>query len=154
AKTMPDKIREHRDVLLMSLELATIKLYVDLPLRPSDLQIQPSDSNAIIELYIQSDFRRWLSEAFEHVPVTDRVLGVASSATEESVETQVTARKQDYEVITSKERFTAWLEQIQQADVVAFDTETTSLNYMTAELVGMSFSLEPGRACYIPVGHD
>lgn len=154
AKTMPDKIREHRDVLLMSRELATIKLDVDLPLRPSDLQIQPSDKNTLIELYKQCDFRRWLSEALEHGPVTDRVLGVASSATEESVETQVTAREQDYEVITSKERFTAWLEQIQQADVVAFDTETTSLNYMTAELVGMSFSLEPGRACYIPVGHD
>lgn len=154
AKSMPEKIREHRDILLMSRELATIKLDVALPQAPDDLKIQPSDRDTLIELYKQCDFRRWLSEALDQGAVTDRVLGITPDPAAEPVETVVTARERDYETVTNKERFQAWLDEIRDAEVVAFDTETTSLNYMEAELVGMSFAMEPGRACYIPVGHD
>ncbi|SDB24097.1 DNA polymerase I [Pseudidiomarina indica] len=154
AKSMPEKIREHRDILLMSRELATIKLDVALPQAPDDLKIQPSDRDTLIELYKQCDFRRWLSEALDQGAVTDRVLGITPAAAAEPVETVVTARERDYETVTSKERFQAWLDELRDAEVVAFDTETTSLNYMEAELVGMSFAMKPGRACYIPVGHD
>lgn len=154
AKSMPEKIREHRDILLMSRELATIKLDVALPQAPDDLKIQPSDRDTLIELYKQCDFRRWLSEALDQGAVTDRVLGITPAAAAEPVETVVIARERDYETVTSKERFQAWLDELRDAEVVAFDTETTSLNYMEAELVGMSFAMKPGRACYIPVGHD
>lgn len=154
AKSMPEKIREHRDILLMSRELATIKLDVALPQALDDLKIQPSDRDTLIELYKQCDFRRWLSEALDQGAVTDRVLGITPDPAAEPVETVVTARERDYETVTNKERFQAWLDEIHDAEVVAFDTETTSLNYMEAELVGMSFAMEPGRACYIPVGHD
>lgn len=154
AKSMPEKIREHRDILLVSRELATIKLDVALPQAPDDLKIQPSDRDTLIELYKQCDFRRWLSEALDQGAVTDRVLGITPDPAAEPVETVVTARERDYETVTNKERFQAWLDEIHDAEVVAFDTETTSLNYMEAELVGMSFAMEPGRACYIPVGHD
>lgn len=153
AKTMPAKLREHQDILLMSRELATIKLDVPLSLKPDQLTIEAADRDELIALYKQCEFRRWLAEVLEDGPASDQATGrVAATGTAATENTAVT--HEHYETVTDKASFEKWLKALTAAERYAFDTETTSLNYMEAELVGLSFSIEPGHACYIPVAHD
>lgn len=158
AKTMPDKLREHQDILLMSRELATIKLDVDLAVKPEELTIQPADTNQLIALYKQCEFRRWLAEVLDEGAVSDQVTGQAGeqvqSTAQQSENHTPAVSHNDYEVVTTQAQLDTWLDALTKAEHFAFDTETTSLNYMEAELVGLSFAIEPGQACYIPVAHD
>lgn len=149
AKSMPDKLREYKDQLLMSRELATIKLDVELPMHPDDLDIQPADSEKLAELYGQCEFRRWLGELMEQGAATDQALGEESS---DKVSSDISSEK--YRTLQTEKDVEDYLNSLSSAEFVAFDTETTSLNYMQAELVGVSLATEPGKAVYIPVGHD
>ncbi|KPD23309.1 DNA polymerase I [Idiomarina zobellii] len=149
AKSMPDKLREYKDQLLMSRELATIKLDVELPMHPDDLHIQSADSEKLAELYGQCEFRRWLGELMEQGAATDQALGEESS---DKVSSDISS--EDYRTLQTEKDVEDYLKGLSSAEFVAFDTETTSLNYMQAELVGVSLATEPGKAVYIPVGHD
>ncbi len=149
AKSMPDKLREYKDQLLMSRELATIKLDVELPMHPDDLHIQPADSEKLAELYGQCEFRRWLGELMEQGAATDQALGEESS---DKVSSDISS--ENYRTLQTEKDVEDYLNSLSSAEFVAFDTETTSLNYMQAELVGVSLATEPGKAVYIPVGHD
>ena len=149
AKSMPDKLREYKDQLLMSRELATIKLDVELPMHPDDLDIQPADSEKLAELYGQCEFRRWLGELMEQGAATDQALGEESS---DKVSSDISS--ENYRTLQTEKDVEDYLNSLSSAEFVAFDTETTSLNYMQAELVGVSLATEPGKAVYIPVGHD
>ncbi|WP_300321593.1 DNA polymerase I [Idiomarina sp.] len=149
AKSMPDKLREYKDQLLMSRELATIKLDVELPMHPDDLHIQPADSEKLAELYGQCEFRRWLGELMEQGAATDQALGQESS---DKVSSDISS--ENYRTLQTEKDVEDYLKGLSSAEFVAFDTETTSLNYMQAELVGVSLATEPGKAVYIPVGHD
>jgi DNA polymerase-1 len=149
AKSMPDKLREYKDQLLMSRELATIKLDVELPMHPDDLHIQSADSEKLAELYGQCEFRRWLGELMEQGAATDQALGEESS---DKVSSDISS--EDYRTLQTEKDVEDYLNSLSSAEFVAFDTETTSLNYMQAELVGVSLATEPGKAVYIPVGHD
>ena len=79
---------------------------------------------------------------------------VNATAEEESDEPPVQDIEAQYDIILTQSSFDSWLEKIKTAEVFAFDTETTSIDYMAAELVGMSFSVEPGKAAYLPLAHD
>ncbi len=149
AKSMPDKLREYKDQLLMSRELATIKLDVELPMHPDDLHIQSADSEKLAELYGQCEFRRWLGELMEQGAATDQALGKESS---DKVSSDISS--ENYRTLQTEKDVEDYLNRLSSAEFVAFDTETTSLNYMQAELVGVSLATEPGKAVYIPVGHD
>ncbi|RUO64423.1 DNA polymerase I [Idiomarina piscisalsi] len=149
AKSMPDKLREYKDQLLMSRELATIKLDVELPMHPDDLHIQPADSEKLAELYGQCEFRRWLGELMEQGAATDQALGQESS---DKVSSDISS--ENYRTLQTEKDVEDYLKELSSAPFFAFDTETTSLNYMQAELVGVSLAKEPGKAVYIPVGHD
>ncbi|WP_127347289.1 DNA polymerase I [Pseudidiomarina mangrovi] len=169
AKTMPDKLIEHQDILLLSRELATIKLDVPLDFHPDDLTITEPDNEALLALYQQCEFRRWLAEIKAHGAVSAYV-GHAGKATAAAMNSSIEAKPsdsslsdtappakvsaQDYQLVTNQQDFNSWLQQLQQAPAFAFDTETTSLNYMEAELVGVSFAIEAGQAAYVPVAHD
>lgn len=149
AKTMPEKLREHKDILMLSRELATIKLDVELDgVKPETLKIQPADRDKLVELYTELEFKRWLDELLQEGPVTEQQTDADAPEPTRSVS------HENYEIVRSEEVLERWLEKLQQAEVWAFDTETTSLNYMEAELVGVSFSCEPGQAAYVPVAHD
>ncbi len=157
AKTMPDKLLEHRDILLLSRQLATIKLDVPLDFHPDDLTITEPDQDALLALYQQCEFRRWLAEIKAHGAVSAYVAGAAARAEVVKHEPAAAPEAIDhsrYEVITSTDQFAQWLHKLKQAPAFAFDTETTSLNYMEAELVGVSFAVEAGQAAYVPVAHD
>ncbi len=129
-------LREGLEQLPISYQLATIVCDVELDEAPNDLQLKPADTESLKNLYSEFELKTWLTE-----------LGGASAAPATTVET-------DYQTILRQADFDSWLTQLKQADEFAFDTETTSLNYMQARVVGVSFSVEPGKAAYVPFGHD
>jgi len=139
AKTMGAKLEKEKDNAYLSYALATIKLDVELPEKPEDIANGEPDREALVDWFTKLEFKSWLDELLEG--------GEAPAAAVEKVETH-------YEVITDQAAFDAWLKELEGAELIAFDTETTSLNYMEAQIVGVSFAVEAGRAAYVPVAHD
>lgn len=155
AKTMPAKILEHKDILLLSRQLATIKLDVPIPYTANEFLRREINKEELIRLYKECEFRRWLGELLEEGGEQALVVETAATTTASpQVEEVADIQAAEYEVITTEEALARWLSALQQANYYAFDTETTSLNYMEAELVGMSFAIVEGEACYIPLAHQ
>lgn len=143
AKKMPEKLADNRELAFLSYELATIKLDVELEQGPEDLKTTAPNNAALLALYTELEFKGWIAE----------LSGVgAASETDDTaeVETLVT----DYQMLLTEAELMPWLERLKTAELFAFDTETTSLEYMQAQLVGVSFAIEPGEAAYVPCGHD
>ncbi|MFS1523200.1 DNA polymerase I [Microbulbifer sp. 2304DJ12-6] len=138
AKTLGSKMAEHRAAAQLSYRLATIKTDVEMPYHPQNLHNSAPNTGKLIELFEQNEFRTWLEEL-----TSDKV----EEAMAEAVE-------RDYVVVTAMAELDAWLQQLKKSEIFAFDTETTSLNYMQAKLVGVSFAVEPYRAAYVPLAHD
>ena len=156
AKKMAEKMREFEEQARLSYLLATIKLDVKLDFAPEELVPSAPNNQRLAELFAEYEFKRWLQEADNG----SNILAPASAA--ETVDTMqgsaapVSAQVNTnaYTTILDREAFDLWLNKLEQAELFAFDTETTSLNYMQAELVGMSFSVAEGEAAYLPVAHD
>ena len=136
-----ESLREHLDQLELSRELATIRTDLELPVTPDELKIRPPDRERLRELFTRLEFRTWLRELEEEAAEAGDPLPAA-------------VRTADYEVVLEETRFRDWLARLEQAERFAFDTETTSLDYMQAEVVGVSFAIAPGEAAYVPFGHD
>ncbi|KZN49020.1 DNA polymerase I [Pseudoalteromonas luteoviolacea] len=147
SKSMAKKLEEHKAQLELSYELATIKLDCDVEEDLDTFKIQPMDKDRLVELYGQCEFKRWLSELLDGKSAAD-------SKAPAAVEAQQPEIKGNYETILTVEQLKVWVEKLKSADVFAFDTETTSLDYMQADLVGMSFAVEAGEAAYLPLTHD
>ncbi|AKH20939.1 DNA polymerase I [Sedimenticola thiotaurini] len=136
-------LREHLEQLDLSRRLTTIKLDIELAQGPDDLQPTQPDLAALREWYSRIEARRLL----------DTLEQESGEAVGESVSNSADDLEQNYEQVLDREVFSAWLERLRAAGEFAFDTETTSLDYMQAELVGVSFALQPGEAAYVPVAH-
>jgi len=134
---MAAKLEAEKDKAYMSYALATIKLDVALDLTPDQLANGEPDREQLVEWYTRMEFRSWLEELLD-------------GAEPELAE----AMAVDYDIVTSQAALDSWLETLVAAELFAFDTETTSLNYMEARIVGLSFAVEPGRAAYVPLAHD
>ncbi|NUW66096.1 DNA polymerase I [Vibrio coralliilyticus] len=162
SKTMAKKLVDNKEEAFLSYELATIKLDVELEETPDSLLKAEPNTDDLIKLYGQLVFKSWLNELLEGgtgVVVADEKSGAASgagaSATASEIDTSaVTIDRSQYETILDQEAFSNWLDKLKAADVFAFDTETDSLDYMVANLVGVSFATEEGVAAYVPVAHD
>ncbi len=139
AKKLPEKLEAEREKAEMSYELATIKLDVDLPLRFDELKHGPEDPDQLLHWYREMEFNTWIDE-------------VLSSGEASPVENST--ENVEYDIVLTQEAFGAWIERLEAAELFAFDTETTSLEYMQARVVGVSFAVEPGKAAYVPFGHD
>lgn len=126
-------LRDALETLPLSRELATIRDDVDTGLAPDKLRMADSDEARLREFLQRYEFNSWLQE-----------LG----------EDEVAAAETDYDIVTDRDTLDEWIRTLSAANLVAFDTETTSLDPMRADLVGLSFSVTPGRAAYVPVGHD
>jgi len=139
AKTMAPKLEANQDKAELSYTLATIKTDVELGLKEGDLKQAPQDAEKLVKLYAELEFKGWLIETQEEVkgdaPLPE-------------------AMKTDYDTVLTESALDSWIEKLKQADLFAFDTETTDLNYMNARLVGVSFAVEEGKAAYVPFGHD
>ncbi|HIF9062527.1 TPA: DNA polymerase I [Photobacterium damselae] len=154
SKTMPKKLLDNKEGAYLSYQLATIKLDVELDITPQELVKAEPDVDELTRLFGQLQFRRWLEEMLSGSDgkiVADEK--AAQAVASEKVIAPVIDRS-GYEVILDQSRFDAWLEQLKSAESFAFDTETDSLDYMVANLVGVSFAVEEGKAAYVPVAHD
>ena len=136
-----ESLRDSLDTLALSRELATIRTDVELETAPVDLQPGAPDVALLRDLYQQLGFNRWLDE-LEGGTQADAPANGASPA---SV---------DYETVLTDMRLVDWLDRLKAAGQFAFDTETTSLDYMAARIVGVSFAVEAGSAAYVPLAHD
>lgn len=156
AKTMPAKLAEHKEQLLLSYQLATIKCDVALPYQLDDLNIKPEDPQLLAELYRECEFKRWLAEVLSSAqsPAVTTTTKDEAAETITSGEVRQVIDRSGYHTVLTAADFQALLTQLEQAELTAFDTETTSLDYMQAELVGLSFATAPGKAWYLPVAHD
>ena len=156
AKTLPKKLEAHRDQAFLSFELATIKTDCELPVGLDDLDIAHPDREALVELYRRLEFQAWLSELLEgrHEGVDDVAGGTPAPAGEGDGEAADEGTRREDHVILEQAELDAWLERLTASEAFCFDLETTSLNYMEAQVVGVGLSLEPGEAAYIPLAHD
>ncbi|HEK0909588.1 TPA: DNA polymerase I [Pseudomonas putida] len=146
AKTLPAKLEEHRDAAFLSYELATIKVDVELDVQVDALVCGEPDREALLALYTEMEFKSWIAEVQRGAAREgDTIAPVEEPAA------QVEAK---YETILDQARFDVWLEKLRQAPLFAFDTETTGLDAQRAELVGLSFAVEPHEAAYVPLSHD
>ncbi|WP_095147050.1 MULTISPECIES: DNA polymerase I [unclassified Pseudomonas] len=159
AKTLPAKLEEHKEMAFLSYRLATIKVDVPLDVGLDDLHLGEPDREKLAELYTLLEFKSWfdelqrdakrleLSAAPQPEPVADLL---SATETEASAPVVVEAR---YETILDQARFDAWLKKLNGAKLFAFDTETTGIDAQQAQLVGLSFAVQPFEAAYIPLIH-
>ena len=181
AKTLPAKLLEQREMAYLSYELATIKLDVPLAVQIDDLHMGAVDVPALIEVYRELEFKSWVDQLQRSAPapvkapvavpdsglfdlqasasapqvVAPAVAGlpVVDAEVAES-EPVAPARSEHYETILDAERFAVWLAKLQQAELIAFDTETTSVDAQQAQIVGVSFAVKAGEAAYVPLTHS
>ncbi|USD60576.1 DNA polymerase I [Vibrio sp. SCSIO 43140] len=160
SKTMAKKLTENKENALLSYDLATIKLDVELDCTHDSLVKEKPNVDELTKLYGQLTFKSWLNELLEGG--TGEVQAIESAAKRTSGNDDAPAMdtsavkidRSQYETILTEESFNAWLEKLKSAEVIAFDTETDSLDYMVANLIGLSFATEEGVAAYLPVAHD
>ncbi len=162
SKTMAKKLVDNKENALLSYELATIKLDVEMEFKPQELVKAEPNKDELIQLFGQLVFKSWLNELLEGgngVVEADEKSGAIATASQSSNQAEintsaVTIDRSQYQTILDQATFAKWLEKLQAADVFAFDTETDSLDYMVANLVGLSFAVAEGEAAYVPVAHD
>ena len=143
AKSLGDKLLASQEMAELSYVLATIKTDCELELDESDLRSSAPDHERLIELYRDLEFKSWLDELLSPRLFVDSAPEVAVASTPELKSV----------TITEQRVFDEWLSRLESASLFAFDTETTSLNYMQAEIVGVSFAVEVGEAAYVPLAH-
>ncbi|EAR55302.1 DNA polymerase I [Photobacterium sp. SKA34] len=154
SKTMAKKLIDNKEAAYMSYKLATIKLDVELDVTPDELRKGVPDTDVLTELFGKLQFRRWLTEMLDGSDgriVADEKSGDVPA---EKKAVAPTIDRSGYETVLDKESFATWLEQLKAAEAFAFDTETDGLDYMTANVVGVSFAIEEGKAAYVPLAHD
>ncbi|MEM7251924.1 MAG: DNA polymerase I [Pseudomonadota bacterium] len=129
-----ENLRASVDFLPLSRDLVTIRCDVELPDPPEKLTMAEPDHDKLRTLFGRFEFRTWLAEAVD-------------ATAPEPIEST-------YETVVDEAHFEQWLERLREAKAFAFDTETTSLEYIEAEIVGVSFAVDVGHAAYVPCGHD
>ena len=161
ADSFPGKVgeylRENLDQIPLSKELVTLKTDLELPVAPERLLIADQDKVALREHYRRWGFRSWLPEvngAARAAPETPAPVPEQETSAGLQDEQDVETTEENYETVLTVEHLERWVDKLAGAEIFAFDTETTSLDYMRAELVGLSFSVRPGEAAYVPVAHD
>jgi DNA polymerase I len=165
AKSLKEKLLNHRAEAELSYQLATIKTDLDLHLSIDEINIQPADTIMLNKLFEYNGFKRWLIELahgkFINLAVNQSNLNTEPSENDLSNDNEsthcslsLTQVENSYQTILTESELDKWIAQLSTTDILAFDTETTSLDHYSAQLVGISFCAEPGRAAYIPVGHD
>jgi DNA polymerase-1 len=142
--TIGDNLRKALDWLPKARQLLTIKCDVELPVKVHDLIPLSPDTERLVSLYERLEFKTWRRElgalSAERVEETPDVAPPSDPA-------------RDYQTVLNEEQLEVWMRRLSQASLVSIDTETTGLDPMQAKLVGLSLSVEPGTAAYIPLEH-
>lgn len=141
AKTMAAKLVEHKEQAFLSKVLATIKTDVALEQGIREIQPSPANPEKLLAFFEECEFKTWVKE-----------LSTGEAEPEQVIETSVD--RSLYTILSTESAFNEWLNKLSTAEYFAFDTETTSLNYMEAQIVGLSFAVAVNEAAYVPVAHD
>lgn len=154
-----ENLRDALEQLPLSYQLATIKCDVELEQTAAELGPKAPDIAALSELYQKFELKRLLADLNKggnETSTTDAKATVSKNSADEqaAVIEAVAVEESQYDIILDKTLFEQWLNKLQESDAFAFDTETTSVNYMKADLVGLSFAIEVGKAAYVPLTHD
>ncbi|MEK7989695.1 MAG: DNA polymerase I [Thiotrichaceae bacterium] len=137
-----ENLRNALHYLPLTRKVITLKTDVELEQTPQQLQMCQTDTEQLIQLFTELNFKReWLQE-------------LQSADLDFAEPEQAIERKVNYQTILTQEELDSWLQRLQQAAYFAFDVETNSLDYLNAELIGLSFSVQAGEAAYVPVAHD
>ncbi|EJM84003.1 DNA polymerase I [Pseudomonas sp. GM60] len=148
AKTLPAKLEEHKDMAFLSYQLATIKIDVPLDIGLDDLQMGKPDHDKLAELYTLLEFKSWFEENQRDAKRSGQEV-TAPVAEEAAVESEL-----KYTTILTQADFDLWLKKLNDAKLIAFDTETTGIDAQQAQLVGLSFAVQANEAAYIPLTHS
>jgi DNA polymerase-1 len=162
-----ENLRAGLATLELARKLATIRTDISLPLSLEDLKRRAPDVDALRSLYGKLELRTLLkqldgaspagTETAPDAPAASgqpAIVGASAAAGLSDGAQIIAAAPRQYDTITTTAQLDAWLELLDRAELFAFDTETTSLEYMKAEIVGVSFAVAPGRAAYLPLRHD
>ncbi|TFB40375.1 DNA polymerase I [Pseudomonas sp. F01002] len=148
AKTLPAKLEEHKEMAFLSYQLATIKIDVPLDIGLDDLQMGNPDHDKLAELYTLLEFKSWFEENQRDAKRSGQEVA-APVAEEAAVDTEL-----KYTTILTQADFDLWLKKLNDAKLIAFDTETTGIDAQQAQLVGLSFAVQANEAAYIPLTHS
>ncbi len=155
-----EKLRAHLDQLPLSRQLATIHCAVPLDIEPADMQLGTPDVDVLTRLAEQLEIRSLLKGIEPAASADEGATAAAPPPAEPTAQAADSSPAKcpdplmrNYATLVTAAQLDSWLKRIENAELVAFDTETTSLDYMQAEIVGLSFALEAGEAAYLPVAH-
>ena len=160
AKTMAGKLEQNREMAYLSYKLATIKTDVELELGCEQLEVQPPQADALLAHFKQYEFKRWITDVeagkWLQARGSKAAAGVSPQAAVEEEEEEAASplSSENYVTILDEQTLVEWIEKLKKAPVIAFDTETDSLDNVSANMVGLSFAVEPGLAAYVPLAHD
>ena len=166
AKKLGDKLLAEKEMADLSYRLATIKTDVDLDITPEQLTLGASNNDKLTEYFGRYEFKRWLNEVMngadsitnnnEQPTKINHYQATPSLAQDNSDETlpAIQIDRSRYETLLTEADLNRWVEKLKQAKLFALDTETDNLDYMAANLVGISFALENGEAAYLPLQLD
>ena len=158
AKKLGEKLAASEEQARLSYELATIKLDVELDYTAQQLSkgelASPADNNQLLALFKELEFKTWIKEFSELAESSPQNGDPEKVETEDGSNQGLGNRPGKYETILDEKEFKKWLKKLEKAPHFAFDTETTSLDYAEAKIVGVSFAVEEGIAAYAPFGHD
>ncbi|MGE8437824.1 MAG: DNA polymerase I [Pseudomonas palmensis] len=158
AKTLPAKLLEHKELAFLSYQLATIKVDVPLEVGLDDLHLGEPDRETLLQLYTELEFKGWIDEVQRENKRLELAPPPAATPDAEAppvaVAEPVAPVEAAYETILDKVRFDVWLQKLKDAELFAFDTETTGVDAQQAQLVGLSFAVQSHEAAYIPLAHN
>ena len=160
AKTMAAKLEQNKDLAYLSYKLATIKTDVELELGCEQLEVQQPAAETLLDLFKKYEFKRWILDVEAGKWLQARGTKPAAKLQETTVveadvaEPAAVLSADNYVTILDESVLQEWIAKLQKAPLFAFDTETDSLDNVSANLVGLSFATEPGVAAYIPVAHN
>jgi len=151
-----ENLRASLDQLPLSKQLTTIKCDLDLPYNMEDLKQQPMDKAELRILLAELGFSSWLKSLDASTELSSGSSSTPAQSPIEAAQTEDKPAKIDssYETVLTEQHFNDWLARLEKAELFAFDTETTSLDYSKAQIVGVSFAVTPGKAAYVPLAHD
>ena len=166
AKKLGDKLLTEKEMADLSYRLATIKTDVDLDISPEQLTLGASNNDQLTEYFGRYEFKRWLNEVMNGAdsitnnneqPTKINHYQATPALSQDNSEEALPAIQIDrsrYETLLTEADLNRWVEKLKQAKLFALDTETDNLDYMAANLVGISFALENGEAAYLPLQLD
>ena len=163
AKTMGAKLVDNKEVAYLSYKLATIKTDVKLDVTCAELTVSEPDDADLRNMFERYEFKRWLADVDQGgwlsgkkgTPASSKKASTSEAETSPQTPVERAQLSQDgYVTILDQATLDEWKVLLENADVFAFDTETDGLDTLTANLIGLSFAVAPGKAAYLPVAHD